>query len=256
MVVDSPHVGQDFTDHCTIKLPFRIRRRASPPPHPTTSAWAHAGLHYTSAASPQHSDMMLMQSSVSMNAAVFYERSLFNKAKTAIATLKRMSFAQLFDQARHASDHGITAVIMRGDARGEVRLTTADADDHPELLYHYFEQEGDRARMREAMRLCAAIIASEPYRALGAQRTALSDKELDSDELLDRFLYQRAGTSIHMAGTCRMAPSIDEGVVDQTCRVHGVEGLRVADSSIMPTVVRRCPAATAVMIGERAAAFF
>ena len=54
----------------------------------------------------------------------------------------------------------------------------------------------------------------------------------------------------------RRVRSGDSAVVDQHCRVHGVENLRVVDTSIMPTVVRRCPAATAVMIGERAAAFF
>jgi choline dehydrogenase-like flavoprotein len=64
------------------------------------------------------------------------------------------------------------------------------------------------------------------------------------------------GTAIHMAGTCRMGPSADTAVVDQDCRVHGLEGLRVVDSSMMPTVVRCCPAATAVMLGERAAPFF
>lgn len=256
VIADSPTVGQQFSDHCTIKLPLRIKRGSSPPPHPTRSAWAHMALHYTSDGSSEHSDMMLMQSSVSMDAAVFYQSSLLGKARTALATLKRMSPAQLIDQARHASDHGITAVIMRGDARGEIRLKSADPQDKPDLLYHNFESDRDLARMRGAMRLSAELIASEPYRPLGAQRSAISDRELDSDALLDRFILAHAGTSIHMAGTCKMAPAIEHGAVDETCRVHGVEGLRAVDSSIMPTVVRRCPAATAVMIGERAAAFF
>jgi choline dehydrogenase-like flavoprotein len=59
-----------------------------------------------------------------------------------------------------------------------------------------------------------------------------------------------------MASSCRMSPSPETGVVDQFCRVHGIDGLRVVDTSIMPRVVRRCPAATAVMMGERAAEFF
>ncbi len=256
VVVESPLVGREFTDHCTIKLPFRIRRGASRSPSPTKSPWAHAGLHYTSRGSPEHSDMMLMQSSVSMDAAIFYENSLLAKMKTAVATMRRMSLSQFIDQARHAADHGITAVIMRGEARGEIRLKSADFADKPDLFYHNLEDERDRARMREAMRLSATLIASDPYRALGAERSAISDRELDSDTLLDRFILAGAGTSIHMASSCRMAPSIAAGVVDEKCRVHGAEGLRVIDSAIMPTVVRRCPAATAVMIGERAAAFF
>jgi choline dehydrogenase-like flavoprotein len=74
--------------------------------------------------------------------------------------------------------------------------------------------------------------------------------------MLDQYLADHLGTSMHMASTCRMGPSADSAVVDQYCRVHGLDRLRVVDSSIMPVVVRRCPAATAVMIGERAAAFF
>jgi choline dehydrogenase-like flavoprotein len=73
---------------------------------------------------------------------------------------------------------------------------------------------------------------------------------------LDSYLQEHVGTAIHMASTCRMGPSADTAVVDQYCRVHGIDGLRVVDTSIMPTVVRRCPAATAVMLGERAAEFF
>jgi choline dehydrogenase-like flavoprotein len=110
--------------------------------------------------------------------------------------------------------------------------------------------------MREGMRTAAALIASAPYRDLGAKRSALSDAELDDDGALDAFVAKHMGTSIHMASSCRMGSSGETSVVDQHCRVHGIEGLRVVDTSIMPRVVRRCPAATALMLGERAAAFF
>jgi choline dehydrogenase len=79
---------------------------------------------------------------------------------------------------------------------------------------------------------------------------------LASDALLDDHLRAHVGTSIHMASSCRMGQSRADSVVDQYGRVHGMENLRVVDSSIMPNVVRRCPAATAIMIGERAADFF
>ena len=65
------------------------------------------------------------------------------------------------------------------------------------------------------------------------------------------------GTSLHTTCSARMGPPSDPtAVVDQRCRVHGVEGLRVVDISIMPNITRRGPAATAVMIGERAAELF
>jgi choline dehydrogenase-like flavoprotein len=65
------------------------------------------------------------------------------------------------------------------------------------------------------------------------------------------------GTAFHTSGTCKMGRSTDPAaVVDETCRVHGVDRLRVVDTSIMPKVVRRGPNATAVMIGERSSEFF
>ena len=106
------------------------------------------------------------------------------------------------------------------------------------------------------MRTAAALVASEPYRALEARRAALTDDELSDDRLLDTYNRLHMGTSIHMASSCRMNPSPQHGVVDQYCRVHETEALRVVDTYIMPAVVRRCPAATAVMLGERAAEFF
>jgi choline dehydrogenase-like flavoprotein len=77
---------------------------------------------------------------------------------------------------------------------------------------------------------------------------------LADDRELDRWTRRHLATAIHLAGTARMGPESDPGaVVDQRLRVRGVEGLRVVDTSVMPQVTSRGPAATAVMIGERAA---
>jgi choline dehydrogenase-like flavoprotein len=249
-----PLVGREFTDHCAITLPFRVAKRRSPAPDPTRSAWTHAGLHYTSEASPEHSDMLMLQSAIPISSAIFHGMSLPAKARMLQATFGKMSPGKLIDYARYGWDHGLNIIIQRGASRGEVRLTSADPRAKPELHYHYLEDEADRRRLREALRLGARLIDSEPYRELGAERRALDERSLDSDAALDGFLVQHLATSIHMASTCRMGPSADSAVVDQHGRVHGLERLRVVDSSIMPTVVRRCPAATAIMIGERAAA--
>jgi choline dehydrogenase-like flavoprotein len=111
-------------------------------------------------------------------------------------------------------------------------------------------------RLREGLRLAARLVDSEPYRKIRARRTMISDEVLQSDALLDAHLLAHVGTSLHMASSCRMGRSAEDSVVDERCRVHGIANLRVVDTSIMPSVVRRCPNATAVMIGERAAAFF
>jgi len=101
------------------------------------------------------------------------------------------------------------------------------------------------------------LVESPAFSKLGAKRISPSNDDLSTDEHLDKYIRGHIGTAIHMAGTCRMGPDSDEtAVVDQYCKVKGVEGLRVVDTSIWPEVVRRCTNATAVMTGERAADFF
>lgn len=256
VVNDTPLVGQQFTDHCSMSVPFRVKRRLNPTPSPTQSAWAHTGLHYTSSIPGEHNDMMILQSAIPTNHSVFHGMSLAGRLKVSWATFGTMSPARLLEHATYGWSHALNIGMMRDTSRGEMRLTSADPTERPKLQYHYFEAEVDRRRMREALRIAAGIIASQPYGDLGAQRISPSDEVLGSDQALDDLIRQRAATSIHMASTCRMGPSPETSVVDQTCRVHGIDGLRVVDSAIMPTVVRRCPAATATMIGERAAAFF
>jgi choline dehydrogenase-like flavoprotein len=94
-------------------------------------------------------------------------------------------------------------------------------------------------------------------RAFAPQVAALTGPEADvlaDDAALDRWVRTHLTTAIHLAGTARMGPERDPGaVVDQQLRVRGVTGLRVVDTSVMPRVTSRGPAASAVMLGERAA---
>jgi choline dehydrogenase len=253
---DLPMVGRGFTDHCSFTLPFRMAKRRSPFPDPLKSTWAHAALHFTSQASEAVSDLLIMQSSIPTSYLVFHGQSLVQRIRTLKAMQGSISLGKLVDHARYGFDHALTSVMLRDDSRGEIRLTSSDPSDRPELIYRYLESERDRARARELMRTAARLVASAPYRALGARRAVLSDAELADDAALDAHNRKTQGTSIHMASSCRMSPSAETGVVDQHCRVHEIERLRVVDTSIMPRVVRRCPAATAVMLGERAAEFF
>lgn len=253
---EMPLVGREFTDHCTVHLPMRVRGDERMNVDPTKRAMTEVALHYTAAGSSVHSDMMLMQNVVPINVAALQQASLFQKLRGLAKGVAQLSWAKLGDQLLRQWDLAITIILMRGNSRGEISLASADPSAAPVLDYHYLEDAEDLRRLREALRLAARIVASEPYRAMGAERTILSDAALGSDAALDQHLRAHCGTSIHMASSCRMGTSIDNSVVDQQCRVHGVAGLRVVDTSIMPTVVRRCPNATAVMIGERAAAFF
>jgi choline dehydrogenase-like flavoprotein len=114
----------------------------------------------------------------------------------------------------------------------------------------------DRERLREAVRLCARLLEHGAYRDIVEERLQPTDEELASDDALDNWMRQTVSTSQHISGTCKMGPASDPmAVVDQYGRVYGLEGLRVADASVMPDVIRANTNASTIMIAERVADF-
>ncbi len=96
----------------------------------------------------------------------------------------------------------------------------------------------------------------EAFRDIIEQRVEPTDDELASDDALDKFLLREVTTGQHISGTCKMGPVSDPlAVVDQQGRVHGLEGLRVVDASIMPNCIRANTNVTTMMIGERISDF-
>jgi choline dehydrogenase-like flavoprotein len=101
--------------------------------------------------------------------------------------------------------------------------------------YNYLREPEDRRRMRDGVRLVAGFLDHPAYRGAGATQTTLSQGELEDDATLDDWIATHLYTSYHSAGTCKMGPDSDDAaVVDQHCRVRGVDRLRVADVSIIP----------------------
>ncbi len=148
----------------------------------------------------------------------------------------------------------IACALELPDGSGWVRLASSDPTEQPEINYRYLHNENDMRRMRDAVRLAADMLESEAYRDVIDHRTAPTDEALADDAALDAWIRQTVGTSRHVSGTCRIGPDNDPmSVADQQCRVRGVQGLWVADSSIMPQVTRANTNATAIMIGERVA---
>lgn len=136
-------------------------------------------------------------------------------------------------------------------SRGWVKLRSADPADPPEIVFNYFAEEEDKAALRAGVRWTREIFAQpalDPYRG----REVSPGPEVRSDAQLDDWMAETAETAYHPAGSCRMGTD-DMAVVDPRCRVHGIEGLRVVDSSIMPTVTNGNLNAPTIMIGEKAA---
>lgn len=135
--------------------------------------------------------------------------------------------------------------LQASDGRGSITLGSADPLDPPRIEYRYLELPADRARLRFGIRTTAALVQTEAFRELFDGLTDLDDKTLANDDLLDAWIHARLGTAIHLSGSAPMGP-----VTDSHGRVHETQRLRIADTSILPTVPSRGPAATAVLIGE------
>lgn len=134
----------------------------------------------------------------------------------------------------------------------QVSLTSEDPMDAPLIEYHALESPADRARLRGAVEIGLSILNSRSMGDLGIRR-AMPTSAAD----LDSWISEHITTAVHLCSSAPMGPDNDPlAVVDQYCRVRGVEGLRVVDTSVLPTAPSRGPAATAILIGERASAFF
>jgi len=136
-------------------------------------------------------------------------------------------------------------------SRGWVKLRSADPRDPPRIFLNLFAEPDDMAGMVRSIRLSREIYAQSPLRELIA-RENLPGAEVESDAALAEHVRRTATHRAHPAGSCRMGTG-DDAVVDAELRVRGLDGLRVADASVMPTLPRGNPNLACMMIGEKAA---
>ncbi|ATU92404.1 choline dehydrogenase [Phyllobacterium zundukense] len=160
-----------------------------------------------------------------------------------------------YDGKAAAKGHGFQAHVgpMRSKSRGSVTLRSSDPLEKPKILFNYMSHPDDWTDFRHAVRLTREIFAQaalDPYRG----REISPGSHVQSDEEIDDFLREHAESAFHPCGTCKMGAANDRtAVVDPQCRVIGIEGLRVADSSIFPRVTNGNLNAPSIMTGEKAA---
>jgi len=159
------------------------------------------------------------------------------------------------DRQVRADEHGylLDAGPMRPTSRGTVRLQSADPREPPLIDPNYLASEEDQQSMRDAVALARETLAQAPFAPFDAGEIA-PGRAVRSRGELDAFIRQYTVSAFHPVGTCRMGDARDPGaVVDPQGRVHGLEGLRVADASIMPSIVSSNTNAPSMMIGEKLA---
>jgi choline dehydrogenase len=230
-----PGVGQNLWNHLSAQMTFKVKDGVSLEAHRDA---AHFSLHYTAEGSQAVNDMVLRSSPV-----VDERRERVPGIRTKYLT----------GDVPAESAARISCTLGLPDGAGYVRLASAEPSVQPAFNYCYLRHPNDIRRVRDGVRFAARLLESDAYKAVAEHRIQPTDDILADDNALDLWIRQTVGTARHVSGTCKMGPDTDQmAVVDQYCRVKGVDGLSIADASVMPRIPRSGGAhATVIMIGER-----
>lgn len=229
VVADLPGVGENLLDHCTCLLSLELRPGLYDESTPVTQML----LQFTAEGSDEFADMqMYVFTHVDLNGYGYW-------VKEPLGTDKAMMFSVGLELPRSV---------------GRVEVLSADPLAAPRVVANYLQDPEDLRKMREGLRLCWRLAQDPHVRLLTTGNVWPDEQLLRDDAALDDFLTGTVITHYHPVGTARMGPAGDrDAVVDERCRVHGVTGLRVADASVMPVMVRSNTNLTCIMIGERVA---
>ncbi|MDO9407933.1 GMC family oxidoreductase [Patulibacter sp.] len=235
VVADLPGVGAGLTDHPSVVLTVRLR--------PEVRAW----------------DLRCLVGDVTTSASA---RAAGRRSD--LQTLV-MSGPYVGNNAGHLPqaqdpttvDAVLNPILYAPESVGRVETVDVDPDVRPRIHYGYLRSVADRARMREAVRRAADVLAHPAFASLVADAGGAPDRRtLDDDAALDAWISPAVQSTLHGCGTCRMGREDDpDVVVDARCRVRGVDGLRVVDLSIVPRVPTAPTNATAMAVAERVAAW-
>ena len=235
LVQELPGVGQSLWNHLSAHATFKVKDDI------TLTAGLdapHFSVHYTSEGSKEVNDMVLRTSTVVDERE---ERSPGVRARYLTGDVPP-------DRAAR-----ITCTLGLPEGSGYVRLASADPGVQPSFNYCYLQHPDDMRRVREGLRFGISLLESAAYKDVVDHRISPTDDILADDDALDLWIRQTVGTARHVSGTCKMGPDSDPtAVVDQHCRVKGVQGLWVADASVMPRIPRSGGIhPTVIMVAER-----
>jgi choline dehydrogenase len=150
----------------------------------------------------------------------------------------------------------MNAMMYLHSGKGEIKLASTDVHVQPNMDYKMLEVASDRARLREGVRTGARIAEHPEFKDIIEERIAPTDDILYDDDALDDYMLRNCGSTVHISCTCKMGlPSDPMAVTDQYGRVFGVDGLKIADASVMvdqPRAATNCPT---MMIAEHMADF-
>ncbi len=246
VVADRAGVGQNLQDHLELYIQQAAIKPVSLFKHWTLWGKAKIGAQW-------------LFTKTGLGASNQFESAGFVRSKAGVAypdiQYHFLPIAVRYDGQVAAEGHGYQAHVgpMRSVSRGQVTLKSSDPKDDPRIEFNYMSDPSDWEDFRTCIRLTREIFAQDafaPFRGAEIQPGA----QVQSDAALDDFIRAHVESAYHPCGTCKMG-SVDDpmAVVDSECRVIGVAGLRVADSSIFPRITNGNLNAPSIMVGEKAA---
>lgn len=246
VVADRPGVGQNLQDHLEIYVQFASARPVSLAPYWSLWGKALVGAQW-------------LLTRTGLGASNNFEATGFIRSRAGVEypdiMFHFLPIAVRYDGQTAVKGHGFQAHVgpMRSASRGSVRLRSADPADPPKILFNYMSQPEDWRDFRTAIRLTREIFGTEPMAGF-VDHEIQPGEGADSDAALDAAIREHVESAYHPCGTCRMGRRDDPGaVVDPEARVIGVEGLRLADSSVFPQITNGNLNAPSIMVGEKAA---
>ncbi|MGU1384574.1 choline dehydrogenase [Pseudomonas aeruginosa] len=244
VVHDLPGVGANLQDHLELYLQYACKQPVSI--YPATKWWNQ----------PTIGAQWLFLGK-GLGASNQFEAGGFIRTREAFEwpniQFHFLPVAINYNGSKGVQEHGFQAHMgsMRSPSRGRIHLKSRDPRQHPSILFNYMSHEQDWQEFRDGIRLTREIMnqpALDPYRG----RELSPGVSVQSDAELDEFIRNHAETAFHPSCSCKMG-SDDMAVVDGQGRVHGMEGLRVVDASIMPLIITGNLNATTIMMAEKIA---
>jgi choline dehydrogenase len=246
LVADRPGVGANLQDHLEVYIQMRSKQPITLYSHWSLAGKARAGATW-------------LLTGGGVGASNQFEAAGFIRSRAGVdypdIQFHFLPLAVRYDGRAALKGHGYQVHVgpMRSKSRGHVRLRSSDPADAPAIRFNYMSHPEDWDEFRRAIRLTREILA-QPAFAPYADGEIQPGPGAQTDAEIDAFVRDHAESAYHPCGTCRMGRADDPmAVVDPECRVIGVEGLRVADSSIFPQVTNGNTNAPSIMVGEKAA---
>jgi choline dehydrogenase len=165
-----------------------------------------------------------------------------------------VQFPHLRDAAQAERVYAVLVVAREPSSRGRVTLASTDPREAPRIDLNFLSTDRDYQLLADGLRVGWELSQQPMIRDLAERVVLLNDSVLDSDDAIRDYITASVDPAYNPTGTARMGPADDPmSVVDQRCAVHGIDGLHVADASVMPSMVRANTNLSVIMIGERVA---